>query len=364
MGSPLPLLLGGVLSLDDPAMSRWGPAGAWQLPVGDPRELGQPRFPGEPAFHMTRGVERSRRGRVTHQGADLADGRGRDTVFAAASGLVVLVRNRPNGNGYGGHVVLAHRLEDDRLAYTVYAHLARGSAFVHAGEVVCAGDPLGLVGRTGRATTPHLHFEVRLPRSPDERWENAPVTDPVEFAEAHFADPPATGGALARYVEWARGEALLPTGARAATPLTREVWWAMLARAVRPEGVNVDAAPAGLRDSLIEAGLLPEEEFDAPPGEQVSWSELARDVRRLHQTGIGPPHGPLGEEEHQSECEARFGEARPAAHPKALRHLSGDPTTGDACVLLADLAGPDERPPARSASDSKPRAKRPRGAAR
>lgn len=362
-GAAAPLVLGGVLSLDEPAMARWGPAGTWRLPVGDARELGRPRTEAEPAFRLNRGLER-RHGRVTHQGADLACGRAGDTVVAAASGIVVLVQNRPNGNGYGGHVVLAHRLEDGRTIYTVYAHLLRGSAGVEPGQAVVAGDPLGRVGSTGRASTPHLHFEVRAPRAPGERWENAPALDPLEFVESRLADPTIVHGALAGYVEWARHESLLAGAVRGPAPLTRGQWWPMLAAAARAENLRPGAAPAELRDALIEAGLLPEEEFGAPPAELLSWSELARDVKRLHQVGVRSPHGPLAAEAHERECEARFGERRPAAHTKALRRLAGDPTVADACLLLADLAGPREAPGAGGEGERAAKPKKARSARR
>jgi hypothetical protein len=328
-----------VLAVDDAAVSRWGEAGAWRLPVGDARQFGSPAGPGEPAFKLNRGIQRSH-GRVTHQGADLANGRAGDTVRAAASGLVLLAQERSTGNGYGGHIVLAHRLGDERIAYTVYAHLAHGSAGVRAGDLVCAGDPLGLVGRTGRASTPHLHFEVRVPNSPTERWERAKVVDPLAFVASRLADPPEPLAAGRAYVEWALHESLLPAGASAHTPLTREVWWRMLASAAGPEDVRAGASAAELRDSLIDAGLLPEEQFGAPPAERLSWNELARDVRRLRSTGVRSPHGPLAAADHEAECESRFGERAPSAHAKSLRRLSGDPTATDACVLLADLSGP------------------------
>ena len=43
---------------------------------------------------------------------------------------------------------------------TLYAHLA--SVTVALGSRVRAGSPLGLMGATGHATGPHLHFEVRV----------------------------------------------------------------------------------------------------------------------------------------------------------------------------------------------------------
>lgn len=339
LGAPLPFALGGILPLDDSMMERWRPAGAWRLPVGDAEELGRPTPAGEPVFQLNRGVERSG-GRVTHQGADLSNGRGGDTVRAAAHGLVVLAQRKSTGNGYGVYVVLAHRLPNDRLAYTVYAHLIRGSVRPRAGDTVSAGMALGRVGRTGRASTAHLHFEVRAPERPDERWERAPVVDPLAFVASRLVEPPIAPGAGLAYLEWARNASLVPSGASSRDPLTREAWWRMLASASQAKGVSADAPAGELRDRLIDAHLLPEEEFGAPPEERLSWSELARDIKRLRQAGLRSPRGPLLAADHAIECESRFGERRPSTHPKALRRLSGDPTTIDACVLLADVAGP------------------------
>jgi murein DD-endopeptidase MepM/ murein hydrolase activator NlpD len=42
----------------------------------------------------------------------------------------------------------------------MYAHLSEVD--VRAGQVVAAGQQLGLIGMTGNATGPHLHFEVRI----------------------------------------------------------------------------------------------------------------------------------------------------------------------------------------------------------
>jgi murein DD-endopeptidase MepM/ murein hydrolase activator NlpD len=58
--------------------------------------------------------------------------------------------------GYGNLVVVAHGLG----VRTLYAHLSR--IVVHVGEHVLTGQPLGLVGATGDANGPHLHFEVRV----------------------------------------------------------------------------------------------------------------------------------------------------------------------------------------------------------
>jgi murein DD-endopeptidase MepM/ murein hydrolase activator NlpD len=59
-------------------------------------------------------------------------------------------------NGYGNVVFIKHRNNEE----TVYAHLSKIN--VQAGQSVSQGHTIGLVGSTGWATGPHLHFEVRV----------------------------------------------------------------------------------------------------------------------------------------------------------------------------------------------------------
>ena len=51
---------------------------------------------------------------------------------------------------------------------TYYAHLS--SVRVYSGQAVQRGEILGSVGSTGRAKGSHLHYEVRLNRSPLNPW--------------------------------------------------------------------------------------------------------------------------------------------------------------------------------------------------
>jgi murein DD-endopeptidase len=44
--------------------------------------------------------------------------------------------------------------------YATYAHLKRGSIRVRVGQRVVAGEVIGLLGDTGQATAPHLHFQI------------------------------------------------------------------------------------------------------------------------------------------------------------------------------------------------------------
>jgi murein DD-endopeptidase MepM/ murein hydrolase activator NlpD len=57
-----------------------------------------------------------------------------------------------------------------------FAHCQEGSIPVVPGAVVAAGQPICLVGRTGDATGPHLHFEIWV-----GGWRVS--------AASHFIDP-------------------------------------------------------------------------------------------------------------------------------------------------------------------------------
>jgi murein DD-endopeptidase MepM/ murein hydrolase activator NlpD len=77
-------------------------------------------------------------------------------VTAAAEGRVLRVGERTGFEGYGKIVLV----EVGGGYTTLYAHLSR--AWVHPGELVTAGQALGVAGCTGYCTGTHLHFEVRL----------------------------------------------------------------------------------------------------------------------------------------------------------------------------------------------------------
>ncbi|GAK37125.1 MAG: M23 family metallopeptidase [Bacteroides graminisolvens] len=76
-----------------------------------------------------------------------------DTIYSAFNGIVRM--SKPY-SAYGKVIVVRHPggLE------TVYSH--NSVNFVKSGDVVKAGQPIALTGRTGRATTAHLHFETRI----------------------------------------------------------------------------------------------------------------------------------------------------------------------------------------------------------
>lgn len=93
----------------------------------------------------------TRRGRM-HTGIDLKTCPN-DTIVAAFAGVV---RMSKRYGAYGNVIVIRHQSGFE----TVYSHNVKN--LVKVGEHVSAGDPIALTGRTGRATTEHLHFEVRV----------------------------------------------------------------------------------------------------------------------------------------------------------------------------------------------------------
>jgi len=110
------------------------------------------------------------RGRERHAGIDLSASRG-TPVHAAGAGVVVRAER---GGGYGRVVYVDHGggLE------TRYAHLQK--ILVKEGEFVPAGGLVGKVGSSGRATGPHLHFEIR---------RDGRVVAPAEILRALLAPP-------------------------------------------------------------------------------------------------------------------------------------------------------------------------------
>jgi len=343
------LLLGGLLPLGPNGRARWAPSGAWRMPVGDPYALllERPARPGP--FFLLRGVERDG-GRATHQGADIGSGRAGSLVRAAASGLVVRAADHGEHGGYGTHVVLAHRLPGGGIAYSVYAHLRLASIRVRAGQFVTAGTALGRVGMTGRATTPHLHFEVRTASAPGERWEFAAVEDPLAFVAERLPSHRGDTSGVAAYLEWAEFAGLLPPGAGGDEALTHEAWWRMLATATRGVWLDPGSPPEALGDSLRAEGLLARTRTRPAPGGGVEWPEIAHDLARVRRAGVRIGTAPFRRARHRRVCEAQLAAESPARQASALSGRPGRPSLADAVVLLADVAGPrPEPPPARRA---------------
>ena len=124
-----------------------GPRGL-ELAVPDFVEVSPP-FGGPVEGPITSTFGRRRSG--WHRGIDIKANQGA-VVFAAAAGTIAVSAVEPR---YGRVVKIDH---DDGYM-TVYAHNEEN--LVEAGMRVAAGDPIATIGRTGRATAHHLHFEIR-----------------------------------------------------------------------------------------------------------------------------------------------------------------------------------------------------------
>jgi murein DD-endopeptidase MepM/ murein hydrolase activator NlpD len=125
--------------------------------------------------------------RPTHDGVDLGAARW-TPIRAAAGGIVTLVRcqaftasgawwgcdrdGNPSTPGCGWYVEITHA---DNVI-TRYCH-QQIQPRVHVGQVVVAGEIIGVVGTTGHSSGPHLHFEVHLN---GDRGSSGAI-DPVPF---------------------------------------------------------------------------------------------------------------------------------------------------------------------------------------
>lgn len=139
-----------VASASRPDLHLWVPAGR---PVSDAGFIWPLRKGGLSSFFGSRGDS-------YHEGIDIRANAG-TPVYAAREGVVIY--SGRGIRGYGNVVIVKHK---GGFA-TVYAHNKFNT--VRRGEKVKRGALLARVGATGRATGPHLHFEVRrgeLPQDP------------------------------------------------------------------------------------------------------------------------------------------------------------------------------------------------------
>ncbi len=87
-----------------------------------------------------------------HAGIDIKAKAG-TAVKAADSGKVIYCGD--GLNGYGNLIIIKH----EGTYFTAYAHNRKN--LVSEGSLIEKGDVIAEVGETGKATTPHLHFEIR-----------------------------------------------------------------------------------------------------------------------------------------------------------------------------------------------------------
>lgn len=118
-----------------------------------------------------------------HRGLDFGAPRG-TPVYAAGDGTVV---RASRFGSYGNYVRIRHGSGYE----TAYAHLSRFGRSIRKGIRVHQGQTIGYVGATGRATGPHLHYEVLV---------NGRQVDPLRLKLP--AGHRLAGKSLARFHKW------------------------------------------------------------------------------------------------------------------------------------------------------------------
>ena len=135
-----------------------------------------------PSVAQDYGVPNPEAGNKLHTGIDVIDSTvtcpegavgGCSAVFAAAAGLVIAVcpdgsacpgfSTTSDNHNMQGVVIIRHILPDERIIYSLYAHLGRIEGDLQVGQLVEVGTPLGTTGvylRNGRWVS-HVHFELK-----------------------------------------------------------------------------------------------------------------------------------------------------------------------------------------------------------
>lgn len=110
---------------------------------------------------------RGKRVKDFHNGIDLVGG---NEIIATADGEVVSTRNEGKQYGNGCYV----RIKHSNGLYTLYYHLKSGSILVKKGDKVVKGQVIGIIGKTGKATGVHLHYQI-------DKGSSASAIDPTEY---------------------------------------------------------------------------------------------------------------------------------------------------------------------------------------
>ena len=106
----------------------------------------------------------------THKGLDFRS-RPAGMVYSAAPGTIREAKRSPS---FGNTILIDH----GQGVFTRYAHLANIEAGVEAGRDIGFGQPLGIMGTTGRSTGIHLHFEVLTGSYPSSLTAYNPLSFP------------------------------------------------------------------------------------------------------------------------------------------------------------------------------------------
>ena len=270
----------------------------WQLPTenhfllqDEPKKFFQPTISrrlisGMFGFTRTSQPEPARIFERFHKGIDIRplrrDARGEplDPVRACAAGVVVRINDNAKISDYGKQVIVRHDW-GGLPVYSLYAHL--GSVCVRVGQILPAGEPLGVLGWTGPGlvqSRAHLHWEIVFQLNPKfddwiqqakpgRLWEpnrhgewhglNLIGIDPVPLIQAAHLGKPKT---------WREALAAQPGGflVKVPAPSGRVAWtdWAEVQeKCVGARSWQIEMTPWGLplqlnktKEEVIKAELV------------------------------------------------------------------------------------------------------------
>ncbi|TMQ63003.1 MAG: hypothetical protein E6K77_06110 [Candidatus Eisenbacteria bacterium] len=299
-------------------------ARAFVYPIGNEQDFTKPA-PGELAgFHVSSPYlavrqARKRRPQRIHYGVDLSAGSSGPVVRAIAAGVVdvsdgnALIKVRKaqtiklpkvvDGKqvyanairyrtayrwrtGWGNRVVIRHRLPNGDIVYSLYAHLMPRSVLVKKGDIVAAGQPIAKVGRTGRATAPHLHLEIRT-----NRIEVPHTVNPLSFLEDHvmrFEDLE-PGSWQSRYALAAIKDGVIGGSKKRFDPddsISREAFYAALVSMFHLGTPFTKDEFRSSLDALVDAGIMDDTERSGKRAEDhVSRSDALELVLRCLDRG-------------------------------------------------------------------------------
>lgn len=130
-----------------------------------------------------------------HDGVDIplrtmADMRAGYAVIAAQAGTVLRTRDGEPDVGVTGGAEVDGKMAGNAVVIdhgkgwqTQYSHLRQGSVRVRPGQIVAAGQPIGLIGLSGNSEFPHLHFTVRFRNVAQDPFVGVGLARPCDSAQ-------------------------------------------------------------------------------------------------------------------------------------------------------------------------------------
>lgn len=116
-----------------------------------------------------------------HEGVDLRAVIGGRPAEIVAAQRGVIDRIRAGETGYGNYVRIRHDWDDGSIWFSWYAHLSSINPALQVGEVVEAGQRLGVAGTTGNSTGVHLHLTLQHIDNGLRGYVVADVVDPTRY---------------------------------------------------------------------------------------------------------------------------------------------------------------------------------------